>query len=218
MSNKAKNNKPKKPTSLVQKNPKMAVLVMVVVYFMLDCLMMNKDQTLHTALITVFTFLAPSTLYSYYVYDYQRELYPEGGTDVPGFVKNKKRYVTFGWLIILLWGIIFLIIEPIVVPRFFPVLDKTYYRQQIMLILFIAPVMEEIIFRYLLYDRWLKRKWGWFWGFMAASFIFVLCHPVTNMHSLVIYWVPTVLFFLVYREFGLYGSILIHMIYNMMAI
>lgn len=218
MSNKTKNGKPKKQTSLVQKNPKIAVLVMVVVYFMLDCLMMDKDQTLHTALIAVFTFLAPSTLYSYYVYDYQRELYPEGGTDVPGFVKNKKRYVTFGWLIILVWGLIFLIIEPIIVPKFFPVLDETYYRQQIMLMLFIAPVMEEIIFRYLLYDRWLKRKWGWFWGFVAASFIFVLCHPVTNMHSLVIYWVPTVLFFLVYREFGLYGSIVIHMIYNMMAI
>lgn len=207
-----------KQVSLVQKNPKLTILVMVVTYFLLDYLMMNVKEALHPALIVVCTLLGASTLYSYYGNDYYRGLYPKGGTDIPKFVKNKKRYVLIGWFAIFIWGIILLIAEPIIVPKFFPVLNSTYYQSQILFMLFIAPIMEEIIFRYLLYDRWLKRKWGWFWGFMAASLIFVVCHPVTNMHSVVIYWIPTLLFFLVYQEFGLYGSIVIHMLYNMMAI
>lgn len=208
----------KKPKSLIQSNPKLTVLVLVITYFLLDYLMINSAENLHIALIVIFTLLAPSTLYSYYVFDYQRDLFPTGGTDMPKFVKNKKKYATVGWLILLIWSIVFLIVEPVIVPRFFPVLNSTYYQSQIMLMLFIAPVMEEIIFRYLLYDRWLRRKWGWFWGFVVASLIFVVCHPVTNVHSLIIYWAPTLLFFLIYHEFGLYGAIIMHMIYNMMAI
>ena len=208
----------KKPKSLVQNNPKLTILVLLVTYWLLDYMMMNTAENLHIALIVIFTLLAPSTLYSYYVNDYQRELYPTGGTDMPKFVKDKKKYATFGWLQITIWGVVLLMAEPFIVEKFFPVLNSTYYQSQIMLMLFIAPIMEEIIFRYLRYDRWLRRKFGWFWGFVVASFIFVICHPVTNMHSLIIYWAPTLLFFLIYHEFGLYGSIVMHMIYNMMAI
>ena len=208
----------KKPKSLVQSNPKLTVLVLIVTYFLLDYMMMETTEDLNRILVVIFTLLAPSMLYSYYVYDYQREIYPIGGSDVPKFIKNKKDYTVIGWIILTIWGILLLIAEPFVVPEFFPVLDSTYHQSQIMLMLFVAPVMEEIIFRYLLYDRWLRRKWGWFWGFVAASFVFVICHPVTNMHPLIIYWIPTLLFFLVYHEFGLYGAMVMHMIYNMMAI
>lgn len=210
--------KTKKRKSLVQSNPKLTMLILVIIYFLLDYLMMDTTENLQMSLIIIFTLLAPSTLYSYYVNDYHCELNPTGGTDMPAFVKDKKKYAILGWLVITLWGIIFIIIEPMIVPRFFPVLNDTYHQSQIMLMLYVAPVMEEIIFRYLLYDRWLRRKWGWFGGFLAASFIFVICHPVTNIHAVIVYWVPTVLFFLVYHEFGLYGSIIMHMLYNMMAI
>lgn len=208
----------KKPKSLVQGNPKLAVLVLAVIYFLLDYLMVDVTEGIHPMLIILFTLLAPSALYGYYVMDYQKGMGPSGGADMPKFVKNKKRYAVAGWLVITLWGIIFLAAEPFLVQRFFPVVDKAYYQSQIMSILFIAPVMEEIIFRYLLYDRVLRPKWGKFWSFLAASLIFVAFHPVANMHALVIYWVPTVLFFLVYQEFGLYGSIVMHMVYNTMAI
>lgn len=208
----------KEPKSLIQSNVKLAALVLVASYFVLDYLMMETPQDLHIVLTVLFTLLAPSTLYSFYVNDYQRGIGPTDGLDMPKFVKNRKKYATFGWLAITIWGIILLIIEPIVVPRFFPILNKTYLEPQIMLMIFIAPVIEEIIFRYLLYDRWLKKKCGWFFGFVIASFIFVICHPVTNAHALVIYWVPTILFFVVYSEFGLYGAIMVHMIYNMMAL
>lgn len=214
---KTKSKKKAKQVSLAQKNPKVIALTMIILYFLMNYLMTDLAETVSVPLIAVCVLVAPFMLYCYYVNDYCREQYPVGGTDVPEFVKNEKRYVLIGWLAILISGIIILIAEPFVVPKCFPVLDTTYYQSQIILMAFIAPVMEELIFRYLLYDRWLRRKWGWFWGFMAVAFLFVMCHPVTNVHSFVIYWVPTVLFFLIYHEFGLYGSIVIHMIYNMMA-
>lgn len=204
--------------SLVQGNPKLAVLVLVVTYFLLDYMMMDQAEGLSRALTVVLVLLAPSMLYSYYVYDYQRGIFPRKGKDMPRFVRDKKKYAVAGWLAIFVLGVLFLVIEPVVVPRFFPVLDSTYYPSQILLMLFVAPVMEEVVFRYLLYDRWLKQKWGWFWGFVVSSLLFVVCHPVTDLHSLIIYWAPTLLFFLVYDEFGLYGAMVIHMVYNMMAI
>lgn len=204
--------------SLVQRNPKLCTMIMIVMYFLLEYLMVENTESMDRILIIIFTMLAPSMLYSYYVSDYHRGINPQGGTDMPKFVKNKKKYAIIGWLGITIWGVLFLIFEPVVVPKFFKLLDNTYYGSQIMLMLYIAPVMEEIAFRYLLYDRWLRRKLGWFWGFMAASLLFVICHPVTNVHSLIIYWAPTLLFFLIYHEFGLYGSIIMHIIYNMIAI
>lgn len=204
--------------SLVQRNPKLCTMIMIVMYFLLEYLMVENTESMDRILIVIFTMLAPSMLYSYYVSDYHRGINPQGGTDMPKFVKNKKKYAIIGWLGITIWGVLFLIFEPVVVPKFFKLLDNTYYGSQIMLMLYIAPVMEEIAFRYLLYDRWLRRKLGWFWGFVAASLLFVICHPVTNVHSLIIYWAPTLLFFLIYHEFGLYGSIIMHIIYNMIAI
>lgn len=207
-----------KKKSLVQSNPKLSTFTLIVTYFLLDYVMMDMAQETPMWLSVIFVLLAASTLFSFYVNDYQRGLGPRDGTDMPGFVKNKARYATIGWLVITGWGILFLILEPLVVPKFFEVMDTAYHQSQIILMLFIAPVMEEIAFRYLLYDRWLRKKLGWLGGFLVASLIFVVFHPVTNAHALIIYWAPTVLFFLVYHEFGLYGAILMHMIYNMMAI
>ncbi len=213
--NKAKA-KEKKKFSL--KDPKIITLGLVIVYWLLDYLMMAVTQNLNTVLITVFTLLAPLTLYRYYAYDYQKGVAAAGCTDVPRFVKNKNRYVDIGWMILAVWGVVFLVMEPFVVPRFFPGLDEKYYQCQIVLMVYIAPIMEEITFRYFLYDRCLKPQYGWFLGFVISSLLFVVTHPVTNLHSFVIYLVPTVLFFLVYSEFGLYGSIVMHMIYNMVAL
>lgn len=204
--------------SLVQSNPKLAALILIVTYFVLDFAMMDVKAEPSTGLRAVLVMLAPSLLYSYYVNDYHKGLYPKGGTDVPAFARNKRKFVIVGWAVITAWGIISFIAEPYMMPKLFPVLAERYYNSQLMLMLFVAPVIEEVIFRYLLYDRWLRPKWGWLGGFLASSFLFVICHPVTNVHAMVIYWVPTVLFFLVYHEFGLYGAILIHMVYNMMAI
>jgi len=207
-----------KKKSFAQDRPKMATFIMIIVNFLMDYILVGDAQNLNKGSIAVSAIITISVVYSLYVGDYNKGLYPSGGTDVPRFIKHKNRYVTIGWLVISLWGLVFIMAEPSVVSKFFPVLDDKYYQSQIVHILFMAPVMEEVTFRYLLYDRWLKQKYGWLPGFIIASLVFAMCHPVTNMHSFIIYWAPTVLFFLIYNEFGLYGSIAIHMIYNMMAI
>lgn len=206
-----------KDSSLVQRNPKLAVIVLVIAYFMLDYVMVDVQTDINEVLNVTLVLLSISTLYSFYVLDYQRNMFPQKGTDVPRFVKNKTRFVTAGWLIIAVWGITFLIGEQFVVPKFFTELNITYHRSQILNMMFIAPIMEEIIFRYVLYDRWLKQKYGWLLGLVIVSFLFVIIHPVNNVHSLIIYYVPTLLFFAIYNEFGLYGAIAMHMIYNIIA-
>lgn len=155
----------KKPISLVQKNPKLTVLIMIATYFLLDYLMMDVTEQLSYGFVVVFALLAVSTLYSFYVFDYHRDIPPTGGTDIPRFVKKKKQYAINGWLGFVLFGALFVLLEPIVVPKFFVVLDTNYFTSQIILMLFIAPIMEEITFRYLMYDRWLKKNGAGFWAF-----------------------------------------------------
>lgn len=207
--------KKKRQKADIRKRPGTVALLLIIVYFLLDMVMMDVREEPPAILTVIATLWAPVSLFVYYAMDYQQ---PFGGTDTPAFVENKQRYVRIGWLVIAIYGILFLIAEPFLVPKFFPTVDSTYYRSQVTVMLYIAPIIEELIYRYFLYDRWLRRQWGWFWGFLAVSLIFVLGHPVANLHSFVIYWIPTVMFFLIYQQFGLYGSILIHMLYNMMAI
>ena len=81
-----------------------------------------------------------------------------------------------------------------------------------------APVMEELSFRYLLYDRWAKPRFGTVKAVLLTGFLFVICHPVGNINAMILYWIPTLAFYLVYDSFGLYGSIVAHMIYNFVAL
>ena len=105
--------------SLVQRNPKLCIMIIIVMYFLLEYLMVENTESMDRILIVIFTMLAPSMLYSYYVSDYHRGINPQGGTDMPKFVKNKKKYAIIGWLGITIWGVLFLIFEPVVVPKFF---------------------------------------------------------------------------------------------------
>ena len=90
--------------SLVQRNPKLCTMIMIVMYFLLEYLMVENTESMDRILIIIFTMLAPSMLYSYYVSDYHRGINPQGGTDMPKFVKNKKKYAIIGWFGITIWG------------------------------------------------------------------------------------------------------------------
>lgn len=204
--------------SFAQKKPQWTALMMVILYFMLDAGMMDTEKELGRWDIASYAIMALVILYIFYAGDYHRNICPTGGTDVPKFIKHRKQYVLIGFAVFFIWGILFLAAGPVVIPKLFPTLAGKFSQAQLALMLLIAPVMEEVTFRYLLYDRWLRQKYGWLLGFIVASFLFVMCHPITNLHSFIVYWAPTVMFFLVYHDFGLYGAILMHMIYNMIAI
>ena len=207
-----------KVPSLAQAYPFPTAVWLIILYFLLDYVMVNVQEELPVLLTAILACLGPVCLYSFYAADYRKGVTPEGGTDTPLFIMDKKNYVLRGWLVLVLWGVLFLSAGYALLPKALPALERSYYWSQLAVFLFVAPIMEELIFRYLLFDRYFRRKWGWFPAFLLTSLLFVLCHPVTDTHALIIYYVPTLLFFLVYHEFGLYGSIAIHILYNLIAL
>lgn len=99
-----------------------------------------------------------------------------------------------------------------------PSLHKASTRSEITVFLILAPIIEEIIYRHLLYDHWSKPKYGKIKGGAIIGLLFVLTHPVINLGGFVLYWIPTLLFFMVYNTAGIKASILVHFLYNLVAV
>jgi membrane protease YdiL (CAAX protease family) len=77
---------------------------------------------------------------------------------------------------------------------------------------FIAPVVEEIVFRGFLYRAWEKR-WGWFVSALLVSSLFGLYHPVSFSA-----FVSSLVFIAVLRRVGsLWGPIVVHGFSNAMV-
>lgn len=74
-----------------------------------------------------------------------------------------------------------------------------------------APVLEEVLFRGLLYRAW-ERRWGWFPAMVLTSTLFGLYHPV--------FWAAftsSIVFVCVFRRTGsLWASIIVHAFFNLM--
>jgi uncharacterized protein len=75
----------------------------------------------------------------------------------------------------------------------------------------VAPVIEELVFRGLLYRAW-EARWGWFWSMMGTSALFALYHPVPFSA-----FVSAVIFVAVYRRTGsIWAPILVHAVGNLL--
>jgi membrane protease YdiL (CAAX protease family) len=93
--------------------------------------------------------------------------------------------------------------------------ERAFSRQaifvQLVLGAVIAPVIEELVFRGLLYRAWEKR-WGWFPSAVLVSVIFGLYHPI--------FWsafASSIVFVAVLRRVGsLWGPIIVHGFSNAM--
>ena len=74
-----------------------------------------------------------------------------------------------------------------------------------------APVLEEVLFRGLLYGAW-ERRWGWVPATVLTSTLFGLYHPV--------FWAAftsSIVFVCVFRRTGsLWASIIVHAFFNLM--
>ena len=76
---------------------------------------------------------------------------------------------------------------------------------------FIAPVVEEIVFRGMLYRAWAER-WGWLAAALSTSFLFAIIHP--NMFS---QFFASILYIGLYRRTGsLRAPIILHGLFNML--
>lgn len=73
----------------------------------------------------------------------------------------------------------------------------------------VAPVLEELVFRGLLYSAW-ERQWGWFPSMLATSLLFGLYHP-----DVVSAFLGSVIFVCLYRRTGsLWAPIIAHAVTN----
>lgn len=74
-----------------------------------------------------------------------------------------------------------------------------------------APVLEEVLFRGLLYQAW-ERRWGWIPAMVLTSTLFGLYHPI--------FWAAfttSIVLVCVFRRTGsLWSSILVHSFFNLL--
>lgn len=202
----------------VQGHPVMMAVIALASYFLLDSYMLNTLTELGDHQTLFCLSIAFAIFYIGYVMQYQFRCQVSGGKDIPAWVRNRRGYaVTFFWALVLIGHIVFISYDAIIL-NCFPNLESTYYRSQVFLLIFIAPILEELVFRYFLYDRWAQIKFGTVKGMLLTGLLFVVCHPVTSVDGLILYWVPTLLFYLIYDSFGLYGSVIAHMVFNFIAL
>lgn len=91
---------------------------------------------------------------------------------------------------------------------------------QILMVVLFSPIMEEIIYRELLYGQALMPKLGKRPAMILVGTLFILTHGVTSIPMFIIYAIPTLLFYLIYdlTGYNLRIVIVIHIMNNYMAI
>lgn len=202
------------------KRPILNGILILAIYWVMDDLLLNVTDHVDKWQIILSLGMTLMIFYLYYVLGYIFDCYPAalGYKDIPNNVKNRKKYVMTMFYLLLVLTITIPLGYDTIITKWIPILNQTYYPSQVLLLVCIAPILEELVFRYFLYDQWARIKYGPIKGMIATGFLFVICHPVTDINSMILYWVPTILFYLIYDSFGLYGSILAHILFNLIAL
>jgi membrane protease YdiL (CAAX protease family) len=122
---------------------------------------------------------------------------------------------------IVLWA--FASAEPSKVASLVPAVDPakawewttspTGLARMVLLSWLLGPVVEELVFRGLLYRAW-ERQWGWVASTLLTSTVFAIAHP----QSMVSAFLGSVVYICVLRRTGtLRASILVHMAFNFLV-
>lgn len=200
--------------------PVTAAVILIAAYFIMDMYLLGVSEEVETKTQALCLAGVLSVFYLFYVHQKLFRRKKQKGNDLPGFIADKYQnlYVILGFLVLTGLSAVLFFGYGTITTDWFPKLGDEYYQSQILLLVLMAPVMEELSFRYLLYDRWAKPRFGTVKAVLLTGFLFVICHPVGNINAMILYWIPTLAFYLVYDSFGLYGSIVAHMIYNFVAL
>ena len=200
--------------------PVTAAVILIAAYFIMDMYLLGVSEEVDTKTQAFCLAGVLSVFYLFYVHQKLFGRKKQKGNDLPGFVADNYQnlYVILGFLVLIGLSTALFFGYEAITTDWFPRLGDEYYQSQILLLVLMAPVMEELSFRYLLYDRWAKPRFGTVKAVLLTGFLFVICHPVGNSNAMILYWIPTLAFYLVYDSFGLYGSIVAHILYNFVAL
>ena len=207
----------RKRKTLLGSHPVFSGLFIFLVYLIMDDALLNVSKNAGAGLSTGCLLLTLVIFYIFYVSGYASG-HPLQGEDVPACINRKKSYVIWMFRVMTVLTVIIPLSYDEIITKWMPNLDVVYYPSQVFLLVLIAPILEELTFRYFFYDQWAKQKFGVVKGILIVGFLFVICHPVGNLNGLLTYSVPTLLFFLMYDSCGLYGSIAAHVIFNFIAL
>ena len=76
----------------------------------------------------------------------------------------------------------------------------------------LAPIVEELVFRGMLYRAW-ERQWGWFPAAIASSLVFALVHPAVYIAQ----FLGGLILVCIYRRTGsLRAAIIVHAVTNVL--
>lgn len=200
-----------------QKHPIYTALSLITLYFIYDIYLLNLYNDSATKLAWLGLALVYVIFYVYYIHGYVVNCLPKRRRDQPEDWKHPRRNVLIGYVLLIIITLVGAISYPYWIKAF-PGVESAYYPSQVILLVLIAPIMEELCFRYFLYDRWARLRFGVWKGILLTGFLFVICHPVSDLRGVLLYWAPTICFYFVYDSFGLYGSIAAHMIFNFIAL
>lgn len=83
---------------------------------------------------------------------------------------------------------------------------------------FVAPLVEEYLFRYFLYDYLLKNKFkiNMYLSAIISSLIFAFLHD--SVSGIVNAFIAGLIFTYIYQKYGLWYSVLTHFIFNLIAV
>lgn len=187
-------------------HPVFGGVVIIITYFLLDSVLMDRYDTAPDSMI----YLGIGYAIVFLLISYIRPMI---------YAKNQNKRFVYGITLscsLLLFGIV--LSYDTVIATILPTLHDGYLKPQVISLCFIAPILEELAYRYLLYDKWAKKKWGTWIGAGVIGIIFVMAHPIMGAGGFVLYWLPTILFYVTYNTTGLYGSIVAHILFNIVAL
>lgn len=199
-----------KITRYISEHPIFSGIAIIIAYFMFDNeFMIGSGTTLaKDELILSSLFIA---YFAYYI-AYLRKKLKSNLSDT----ERKKEILFFSSLIIVTLGIF--ISYDSLITQYLPSIGDNYYKSEVVVFLILAPIFEEISFRYLLYDKWAKVKYGKIIGGILIGIIFIIFHPINNFIGFAMYWLPTLFLFMTYDSGGIKASITAHMLYNIVAL
>lgn len=223
-------------TKFISENPVFGGISLIFAYFMFDNeFMVGESTELASDHIVLFSIL--SGYFAYYIVYLRRKLKGDlalSDEEKPKTLKanknkiqdepqeklegkDRKREIVFFIGLIITTLAIYFSYDTLIV-KYLPSISSKYQKSEVVILLILAPIFEELAFRYLLYDKWSKLRYGKLIGGLIVAFIFIIAHPITNLVGFVVYWLPTLFLFMTYDSGGIKASIPAHIIYNLISI